>query len=148
MLELIPVPQLQAANKAVVITWWVSIFAIIIALLLIIISFVMFSKDNTSAGTGLLITGAILGSIAGFTFHYTNRSFDEIVYERAKQGPAGQVLKTIFGKDEETVKDCGCKGADDDKDNLLAESELDELDYLESSDEELQNPFDDEKKTK
>lgn len=142
MLRYLPIPQVQVADKAVKITWWVSVLAIIIALILIIISIVLFSKGSNGAGFGLLITGIVIGGIAGYTYKYTNRSLDDIALENIQKGPAGQLLNKVFGKgdsedDLETVvsmdiqKKGGCPcGGDDESESF--NDEIDETKFLES----------------
>ena len=147
--ELLPIPQLQAAIRVQKIVWWVSLFAIIIAILLIIMSIYLYAKGNKSAGTGLLITGGIIGVIAGSANYYTGKSTDDIIMDRVRSGPAGKLLQSVsnvFGKGEdfeETVvdSDCGCatKGGDSEE----FEEDVNELDFVESSDEDDENPYDD-----
>jgi hypothetical protein len=123
------IPEISTVNTAIKIGWWVSIIAIIIALILIIVSMIEFSKKNNSYGTGLLITGGILGCLGGVGYHYTSKNLTSII------------SSTIFGKGEETVKDvCDecCVGG---KDYEEFSDEINELDYVESSDENDENPF-------
>ena len=145
--ELLPIPQLQAASKIKKLVWWVTVFAILIALVLIIMSIYSYAKGNKSAGTGLLITGGILGLIAAPINYYSGRSLDSILLEQSK---GGRFLKNILGKGEEfdeTVVnvggDCGCTTRGGDPEEF--DEDVNELDYVESSDEDDENPYEDNK---
>lgn len=157
------IPQTRALNTGVRIAWWVCLLAIIIAIILIIISIYEFSQGNTGAGWGLMITGGILGGVGGFGMQYTNRGLGGILVSRAEDSPAARLFKKIMGKGEEsnfegdTVVDageysggadgCGCHSSSGGREFEEFDEDINELDYIESSDDEEENPFEDEEPT-
>jgi len=148
------IPQAKTASTAIRITWWVCVFALVIALILIIVSFYSYVKGSTSTGTGLLITGGVIGAISSFGIWYTNRGFGGIAVARFQNSPVGKLAlgqgETFDGETVQDVQDeggCGCSGGKDEKstENEGYEEfneDINELDYIESSDEEAENPPD------
>lgn len=103
-------------NEGVKIGWYLSLVGIVVALLLIIISLVMFVKKKSGWGVGLLITGAVAGGISKYWYDKLNKPAYNILLDNAFDG-----IKSITGRHEEfdgdtiinVSDDCGC-GMDSD----------------------------------
>jgi hypothetical protein len=138
------IPQTRVASKVVGLVWWVCLFAVIIALILIIVSISYYVKGNSSAGLGFLITGGILGGAGGFGMWYTNQGLGGILVSRMKQ--LGIKGRGEYEFDGETVTDvpksnCSTTGG---REYEEFDEDINELDYLEESDEDEENPFEEE----
>lgn len=114
----------QAIGKGLKIGYWLSVIGVVIALLLILISIIVWVKGES--GTGWFISGLVIGSIASYGVYKTNVSTFDYMYGRFQSGPAMKTFNAIKGM----------IGRGEDLDN-----DINEEDYIESSDDDAINPI-------
>lgn len=135
-----------AVNKGVGtglrIAYWLSILAIVIALVLIIVSVYCLYKQYYKTGLGLFVTSLLMSGGAFYTIHRVNMPTGEYIkdaYNRRGAKLFGKIGQGEF--DGETVMDvkyddgCGCNGGKEED----FDEDINELDYIESSDDEAEN---------
>lgn len=129
--------------------YYLSIVAIIIAIILVIVAFSMFIKGSNGWGIGLLITGGIFGLVGGIVYSYTRNGLSGFLPGKLGRGEEyyfdEDPIQNVSGgdPDEITTSSCGCTGGDSvNVEGGDIDNNINELDYLESSDEEDENPID------
>ena len=130
---------------------WLIAYAVIIliAIILIIIGIVYLSNNNYGKGFGYFIPGLVLGGTGGYLMYQLREANNPI--NIAKN--AANSVASIFGRGEDEIdydgctvadvneEDCGCTTRGAFEGGEQYDEDLNELDYLESSDEEGENPF-------